>query len=79
MSEEKERILEILEDLRGDVDFLEEDALVDDKVLSSFDLVALVVELNTEFDIEITSEDFVEENFNSVDRLEKMVLRLMEQ
>lgn len=79
MSEVKERILEILEELRGDVDFLEEEALVDDKVLTSFDLVALVVELNTEFDIEITSEDFIEENFNSVDRLEKMVIRLMEQ
>lgn len=79
MSETKEQILEILEEMHGDVDFLKEEALVDDKVLDSFDLVALVVELNTTFDIEITAEDFIEENFNSVDRLEKMVLRLMEQ
>lgn len=53
--------------------------LVDGKVLDSFDLVTLVAELSDEFDIEITAEDFVEKNFNSLDALTKMVDRLVDE
>ena len=45
----------------------------------NFDLVTLVAELGEEFDVNITAKDFVEENFNSADRLTKMILRLMEE
>ena len=48
-----EKVLEILEELRPDVDFEKEESLVDGGVLDSFDIVALVGELNDEFDIEI--------------------------
>ncbi|MCH5252564.1 MAG: acyl carrier protein [Lachnospiraceae bacterium] len=75
----KETILSILQELHEDIDFEQEDRLVDDKILDSFDLVTLVAELGEEFDVEITAKDFVEENFNSVDRLTKMILRLMEE
>lgn len=78
MDEIRETILEILEELHADVDYEAEEALVDDKILDSFDLVTLVTELREEFDVEITAKDFVAENFNSVDRLTKMIARLME-
>ena len=48
-------------------------------MLGSFDLVTLVAELSDEFDIEITAEDFVEKNFNSLDALTKMVDRLVDE
>lgn len=79
MSEIKEGILNILQELHSDVAFEEEKNMVGDKILDSFDLVTLVSELSAEFDIEITARDFVPENFNSLDALEAMVERLMDE
>lgn len=78
-TEVKDTILDILEELHADIDFEKEKQLVDDKILDSFDLVTMVAELGEEFDVEITARDFVAENFNSVDRLADMVIRLMEE
>lgn len=75
----KEGILDILEELHADVDYEAEEALVDDKILDSFDLVTLVTELGEEFDVEITAKDFVAENFNSVECLTNMIARLMDE
>ena len=79
MEETKEIIRYMLQELHEDVDFDKEDKLVDGKVLDSFDLITLVAELGEEFDIEITAEDFIEKNFNSLDALTKMVTRLMDE
>ncbi len=75
----REGILGILEELHADVDFETQEKLVDDKILDSFDLVTLVTELGEEFDVQITAKDFVPQNFNSVQRLTEMILRLMDE
>lgn len=75
----REGILAILEELHADIDFASEEQLVDGKILDSFDLVTLVTELSEEFDVEITARDFVAENFNSVERLTAMIVRLMDE
>lgn len=75
----KEGILGILEELHADVEFEAQEKLVDDKILDSFDLVTLVTELGDEFDVDITAKDFVAENFNSVQRLTDMIIRLMDE
>lgn len=79
IDEIREGILAILEELHADVDFASEEQLVDGKILDSFDLVTLVTELSEEFDVEITARDFVAENFNSVERLTAMIVRLMDE
>lgn len=79
MEEIKEVIREMLQELHEDVDFDKEEKLVDGKILDSFDLITLVAELGEEFDIEITAEDFVEKNFNSLDALARMVDRLIDE
>ena len=68
----RDTIMEILEDLRPDVDFEKETKLIDDKILESFDIVSLVSELSDEFDITIRPKDLVPENFNSVDAIEAL-------
>jgi len=78
MVETKERIRAILQELHDDVDYDREECLVDGKILDSFDLVTLVAELGQEFAIDITAEDFIPENFNSLDALTAMAVRLME-
>ena len=56
--------MEILEELRPDVDFENEKQLITDGILESFDIVALVGELSDAFDIELHVEDLVPDNFN---------------
>ena len=70
-----DELMEILEELRPDVDFENETSLIDDGVLDSFDIVALVGELNDAFDIEIKPNNLVPENFNSA----KAIMALIEQ
>ncbi|MCI8562349.1 MAG: acyl carrier protein [Lachnospiraceae bacterium] len=74
----KEVIENILLELHDDLDYRKEQRLVDDKLFDSFDLVTLVAELGMELSIDVTAEDFVPENFNSLEALTAMAERLME-
>lgn len=78
-NEIRQGVLAVLQELHEDIEYEKEEALVDDKILDSFDLVTLVTELGEEFDVEITAKDFVPENFNSVERLTRMILRLLDE
>lgn len=71
-----EKILEVLESIRPDVDFNTDKKLIDDGILDSFDVVSIVAELADVFSIDIDSDEIVPENFNSVDAIKKMVDRL---
>ncbi len=72
-------IMEILKDLHPDVDFEKCDALVDDHILDSFDIVSIVADINDEFDVSIPVEEIIPENFNSAKALNALVERLMEE
>lgn len=71
-----EELMEILEDICPDVDFEEEQALVDDRVISSFEILSIISELNAHFGITLTPAEIIPENFNSAQALWKMVCRL---
>ena len=71
-----EKLLEILEDIRDDVDFEECTDLVDGKVLNSFEVLQIVSELDEEFDIVIPAGEVIAENFNSAKAMYEMLLRL---
>ncbi len=71
-----EKLMEILEELRPDVDFGAETALVDDAILDSFDIVTLVGELNDAFQVEIPFEEMEPENFNSADAIYQLIEKL---
>lgn len=73
-----EKLLEVLEDVKPDVDFKSSKGLIDDRILDSLDIVSIVSALNEEFDIQISIKDIVPENFNSVDALYSLVKRLQE-
>lgn len=71
-----EKLLQILENCCPDIDFQLEDALIDDGILSSLDIVMIVGELNDAYDISITVDDLEPENFNSADAIYALVERL---
>ena len=72
-------LMEVLENLRPDVDFESETALVTGGVLDSFDIVGLVAELNDTFDIEIGPSDLLPENFNSAAAIWALVEKLQDE
>lgn len=71
-----EALLDILRDLHPDVDFETNERLIDDKILDSFDIVALIADINNEFDVAIPAEDIIPENFNSAKALYALIERL---
>lgn len=75
----KEKLMKILKDLRADVDFEKEKKLIDDGILASFDIVTLVSELNSEFDVEINVMDLEPENFNTVAAMMELIEKLQEE
>lgn len=60
-----EKLMEILNDARPDLDFENETRLIDDNILDSFDIITIVGEINEAFDIYINVGDLLPENFNS--------------
>lgn len=73
-----EELMNILTELKPDVDFNEEKGLVDNGILDSFDIVQLISQLKETFDIEISPAEIIPENFNSAESLWNMVKRLQD-
>lgn len=73
-----ETLLEILNDIDDTVEWENETALIDDRILDSFGVISLISELEDQFDIEIDASEIVPENFNSADAMWKMIQRLQE-
>lgn len=74
----KEKIKEILEELRPDVDFEKETRLVSDGILESFDMMTLLAELSDEFDIEIEPKNLISNNFDSLNVMTNFIEKLVE-
>lgn len=75
----EEKIFSILKELRPEFDFEESDNFVEDGYLDSFDIVTLVSELETEFDIIIDGLDVLPENFETVKDICNMVMKSREE
>lgn len=74
-----EKLLKILNDLHPDVDFENNDSLIDDGILDSLDIVSLVTEIYAEFDVTIPAEEIVPENFNSAKALMALIIKIDEE
>ena len=75
----KDELMEILTEIRPDVDFENETSLIDDGILDSMDIVSLVGELDDAFDVSVGVENLLPENFNSVDAMVKLIERLQDE
>jgi acyl carrier protein len=75
----KEQLLELLEEIRPDVDFENEKQLITDGVLDSFDIVSMVTAMNDEFDIEIEVGNLVPDNFNSIEGMMALIEKLQDE
>ena len=74
-----EDLLGILEDLHPEVDFTTATGLIDQKILDSFDIVSIITEVNSEYDITIPAGEILPENFNSAQALFSLIQRLADE
>lgn len=65
----REKILEILQDIRPELDFTESNNFIEDGYLDSFDMVALVSALDKEYGVSILGEDIIPENFVNIESI----------
>ena len=70
------KIVKLLQEEYPEIDFQASDELVDDGILDSLTLTGIIAVLTIEFGITIPYEEIIEENFNSIASMAKMVERL---
>lgn len=72
----KEQILAILKEVKPTKNLEDVNDIIEGGYIDSFELMSLVMRLNDTFEIEITINELVPENFNSADAVSAMVNRL---
>ena len=71
----REQIIEILTEICPGVDFEQETSLIDDGLIDSLDIVAVVTDLMDTFDVQLGVDDLTPGNFNSVDAICQLIER----
>ena len=71
-----DELIAILKEIHPDVDYMTATNLVDGKILDSFDVISLVSEINDKFDVVISAEYMIPENFNSAKALWDLIQKL---
>ena len=71
-----ETIIRIIQSIRPAAGINENTRLIDEKILDSLAMISLVAELSDEFDVDITAQDIVPENFETVKAIYAMLERL---
>ena len=71
-----DKLLEILQEIRPDVDFENETELIDEGILDSFDVVSIISEIDDAFGVQIRINELDPENFNSVEAIWNLIQKL---
>lgn len=64
-----EQLLNLLKEIRPDVDFENEKELIDDGILDSMDVVSIISSIDDEFNVQIRITELDPDNFNSIENL----------
>jgi acyl carrier protein len=68
-------IINILQEIRPEFDFNQDLNFIEEGMLDSFDVVALVTSLDEHFCISIDGMDIIPKNFSTIDSIEKLVIK----
>ena len=69
----KEKLVKILMDINPDIDYEKEISLVDDGLFDSLEVMTIVTEIEDRFHIDIDPDDVIAENFNSIEKILKII------
>lgn len=70
-----DKLYEILEEIRPDVDFRHLNGFVTNHYIDSFDFVTIISRIEEEYSVDIPVEDMVAVNFDSAEAMMEMVQR----
>ena len=73
----KEQILAILKEVKPTKSLEDVTDIIEGGYIDSFELMSIIASFSDKFGIEISIEDLVPENFNSVEAMTQMVDRLV--
>lgn len=68
--------MQILQEIRPDIDFENETGLIDEGILDSFDVVSIISELDDAFGVQIRISELDPENFNSAEAIWNLIQQL---
>ena len=74
-----ENLIELLKDVNDEADYESCTTLVDDRVLTSFDILAVINMIDDEFDVAVPAKDIVPANFNSAAAMLALIERLIDE
>ena len=74
-----EELLEILSQVRDDIDFENSNDLVTGGKLTSLDILQIITALNDAYDISVPAAMIMPDNFNSAQKILEMVNKLEEE
>ena len=71
----KEKIIEILTEIRPEFDFGNSTDFISEGLLDSFDIIQLVTALDDEFSVSIDGGDILPENFATIDSITLLLIK----
>ena len=72
----KTELLNILQDIHPEIDYENEKNLIDNGIFDSFDIVTLISEIATNFDIKVPANEITPDNFNSFEAIMALLEKL---
>lgn len=69
----RDKLLDILYEIDPDIDYENEQNLVEDGLFDSLEVMSIVMEIESVFNTAIDPDDIVAENFDSVEAILKMI------
>lgn len=75
MSTVSDRIIKILRDCEVDERDVYNKDLVGNEILESLQIVEIVIQMESEFGIELDGADIIPENFMNIELMEKLVIK----
>ncbi len=68
-----DKIIKILETIKPGMDFINNDHLIEDGVLDSLEIVAIITEIEKAYEIELPPDQIDPDNFQSVRAIWQMI------
>lgn len=65
----KDKLFKILAELHPEIDYASSSNIIEDRLLDSFDMVLLIIELEKSFGVRIPGDEIRAENFKDIDTI----------
>ncbi len=72
-----DELIALLKKVKPNVDFANEETLVDDGLIDSLDVISIIAEVAEKYGVTIPTDEIIPDNFNSAAALKELIDDLM--